>query len=137
MASKEKTMKATDKVTVLTHLQQIRTTMDEFEPVVTVGTIEGCARTYNENPKNALARNSTHQGKNHHQEYPLAWTHKGATCLTSNYPGKDEAMKVKHQSYLEAVLVTDGELVLIEGRAYRAKYLGMRYSDPVRFDPVE
>lgn len=118
----------------LTHGMQVKMAQFRFSPEVTVGTVEGYAKEYNEDPNAAVERCLRNQKKD--PMHQLAWTNKSAGVLTDNYPGKAEEMERKHQNYINAVELVEGEVVEIEGRKYTVKYLG-DYSDPVRFVPVK
>jgi len=114
-------------MTTLTHGQQIKTTRDRYEPVITVGTVEGCARKYNEDVAEqvAIALERGHE---------IAWTYRHASCVESDYAGKAEAAAKRHADYAAAVLIEDGETVEIEGRTYKAVYAYTdMVSDPVHF----
>lgn len=89
---------------ILAHKQQIRTTMDTYNPVIIVG-----------------ADNTE------------AWTVKHAACLTADYPGKADDLAAKREAYINAVLVRDGEIVELEGHMYTAKYNSPNVSDPITF----
>ena len=88
----------------LAHKEQIRTTMDTYNPVIMVGA-----------------------------NFDEAWTIKHAACITADYPGKAAEMAAKREAYINAVLVRDQEVVEIEGHMYTAKYNGPNVSDPITF----
>jgi len=115
---------------VLVDNQQIRTTRDRYEPVITVGTIEGCCKKYGDNIQESvqMARLAGHD---------IAWTYRHASCIESDYAGKAAATAKRHEDYQNAILIEDGDLVEIEGRRYNAVYAYMdMVSDPVHFKPV-
>lgn len=124
-------------IKILYHGQQIRTNMDgQFRPVITVGTMEGYAAQYNETAEKAMAQQIRCLEANPHNGLCFAWANKSASCLTSDYKGKALALELAAAAYGQAVLVEDGEVVLIEGRIFTVKYMGINYSDPVKFIPV-
>ena len=115
----------------LTHGQQIRTLQDQYEPVITVGTVRGYAAEYGDDPDAAEERA---RGFGH----TLVWTSKHATWMTSDFRRKaerDSIWRRKHWAYVAAPVVEDGEIVEIEGNEYTVKYIGQQYADPVHFVP--
>ena len=114
----------------LTHNQQIRTDMDEYEPVNLVGTIEGNCIDY---PNDDLAETTARCDEN---GWDKAWVNKLGAILVADYPGKAAAHAKKHQAYVDATYVRDGERVSIEGREYIVKYVRPDVSDPVHFIAV-
>jgi L-rhamnose isomerase len=62
-----------------------------------------------------------------------AWTLKSPYCLTSNYPGKAEAIEKKKRAFDDAAMLADGEQVEIEGQSYTVRIIGLKYSDPIKF----
>lgn len=55
--------------------------------------------------------------------------------LSSNYPGKAEALAAKAEAIAAAVEVENGQIVSIEGRIYKIYVNGQQYSDPIGFKP--
>lgn len=113
----------------LVHGQQVRVAGASWAQTITVGTVEGYAAQYNEDPVAAVKRESD-RGHN------LAWTLLDAACLTSDYPGKAAAMAAKQAAFEAAPVLVDGQRVTIEGRRYTVKIMGLHYSDPIHFVPV-
>ena len=118
------------KVRTLVYRQQIKTTRDRYEPVITIGTLRGYAAENGEDPDVAI---KILKGFGHSV---APWTMLHAAAITADYPGKAEAHEQKRKAYAEAVLIEDGEMVEIEGILYRAKYMRPNCSDPVHFLPV-
>jgi len=110
--------------------QQIRTSMDKYQPEIYVSSIEGFSRKYDEDTQAAYAT-AVERG---HQ---TAWTHKMPACLTADYPGKAAKLAADKAAYEAAVLVENGEIVEIEGRTYKTVYTGIQFSDPVKFVEVK
>jgi hypothetical protein len=111
----------------LQHNQEIRVNgFSALAQKITVGTSRGYAAQYNEDPEEAHNRTL----RNGHQ---TAWANQEASALTSDYPGKHEALDAAAKATAEALEIRDGELVLIEGEIFRVKVLGERYADPVHF----
>ena len=100
----------------LTHGEQIRTTMDTYNPVITIGTAKGFEAEY---------------GKD--TDKIEAWTTKHAAYITADYPGKANDLAEKREAYKNAVLVRNGDVVEIEGHIYTAKYNSPNVSDPITF----
>lgn len=113
----------------LTHNQTIRVAgFNKYAQRITVGTIEGHAAKYRQDPAAAVA----HAIANGHE---LAWTTQAPAVLTADYPGKDAELDAKRAEIEAAPEIADGDQVEIEGRAYRVRVLGQQYSDPVAFVP--
>jgi len=108
----------------LKHKQQIKTTMDQYSPVITIGTVVGCAKDRGENIADAVLRCSQNGDD-------LVFTTKQGTVLQSYY--NDAEIARKRGTYENAPLLIDGEIVEIESMRYRVKYMGIRYCDPVHF----
>lgn len=113
----------------LTHGQQVRITGAVWSQAITVGTVEGYARQYNENPVEAVKREAS-------RGYALAWTNLEPGCLSSGHPGKAAAIATKKAAFDSATVLEDGMTVEIEGRQYAVKIMGLVYSDPIHFIPV-
>lgn len=130
-------MSQTIAIKTLHHGQQVKMqkNMFKYEPVVTVGTVEGYAREYRENEADAVARCLENQKARPYDGHKLAWTNKHAMCLTADYVGKTEHMIAARMAFADCVELIDGETVEIEGRNYTVKYLG-DYSDPIHFIPA-
>lgn len=111
----------------LRHGQQIAVDSFEFRPKITVGTLEGCSKP--ENLKESIERA---KANNH----PFAWTIRSASCITADYPGKNEEIRKKNQAYNEAVRVENDEIVIIEGRKYKVVIVGENFSDPIHFKSI-
>ena len=111
----------------------------QFE--VTVGTIEGYARKYNEDPQEALDRNEAFIKAEPWTagERSLAWTHKAAGELVADFPGKAAWIQEKRERFANATVLENGELVEIEGRRYTVRVLARAdaVSDPIHFVPVK
>jgi hypothetical protein len=109
--------------------QQIRTDMDKYRPEIFVKSIEGYRRSRNASPEEVAA--SYEKTKN--DGHPTAWTFQSPACITADYPGKAAKLAADKAAYEAADLVKNGEIVEIEGRLYRTVYMGIQYSDPVKF----
>ena len=120
---REKTMKT------LTHGQQIKTTIDNHRPVITVGTIAGFAAAMKDDVGQATVQAIANG-------WSLAWTNKAPAVLESPYAGIELRRAKEADAYAAAVIVEDGEIVEIDGRQYKARYVRREVSDPVKFDLV-
>ena len=112
---------------VLSHKQEIR--VKGFTPLaqsITVGTARGYAAQYKEDPEAGHARALA----NGHE---TAWTNQACAVLTSDYPGKREALDAAAKATAEAPEIEDGQTVEIEGELFTVRVMGERYSDPVKF----
>lgn len=113
----------------LVHRQQVRVAGAVWSQAITVGTVEGYAKQYNEDPVEA-AKCETERG------FPLAWTNLESGCLCSGYPGKAAAIAAKKLAFEAATVLENGMAVEIEGRKYTVKIMGLHYSDPIHFIPA-
>jgi len=114
----------------LKHGQQIRSNMDQFNPVLTVGTAKGYdaegKKEFNLQEFKERAKRGGWLWNEH-----LAWVSKASSIITANYPGKDEEFRQKAENYKNAVLIEDQEIILIDGLKFKAVYIGIKYSDPI------
>jgi len=112
--------------TTLSHNQEITVKGFTLASKITVGTARGYAAKYNDNADaaHALAIANGHD---------TAWTNQKAAILTSNYPGKDEALDLAARNTAAAQVIEDGQVVTIEDEDFQVRVLGQRFSDPVRF----
>lgn len=113
----------------LSHNQQIRVEGFNNWTKMTVGTAQGYATEYGNDPIEALNR-AIKFG------HDLAYVINHGSTLTGNYKGKEEEMRKKREDITNSIMISDGELVTIEGTKYRVKVMGERYSDPVHFIPA-
>ena len=113
----------------------------KYRPEITVGTIEGYARQYNEDPQEALDRNAAYIKVNPWEagSRPLAWTNKAAGVLVADYAGKEKWLADKAARFEAAVTLENGEVVEIEGRQYTVNVLcrANSVSDPIHFIAVK
>ena len=100
--------------------------MDKYQPVITVGSVEGYAKEYNDNVTEAVERA---MGFGH----DLAWTNKHGAMITSDYEGKEQRLNEKAEKYSNSIIIEDGQKVIIEGREYTTKYIGINFADPIHF----
>lgn len=117
----------TAEVTALSHNQEIRVKGFTYAQKITVGTIAGYAKQYNEDPEAAIARAKSFG-------HPLEpWTNQSPAVLSADYAGKTEELDRAAAATAAAPEIEDGQIVEIEGERFRVKVLGQRYSDPVKF----
>lgn len=131
----------------LVHGQRIRTSHWQYEPKVTVGTLQGSARkdaaTWKEpeaqTVMEALARECLRAARVG-QKPMMAWAMSTGTMITSDYPGKAEEMRKESEAYRNAAELKDGEIVVIEGLRYfvrmRDKGAFVQHSDPLDFEVI-
>jgi hypothetical protein len=113
--------------TTLAHNQIIRVKgFSEYANQITVGTARGYAAEYQEDGE------ASHQRAlaNGHE---TAWANQSAGELTSDYPGKKEALDAKAAAIAAAQEVENGQTVEIDGEIFTVRVMGERYSDPVHF----
>ena len=113
----------------LVHRQQVRVAGAVWPQAITVGTAEGYAKRYDEDPVEVVKREIA-------RCHALAWTTLEPGCLCSDYPCKAAAIAAKKAAFEAATVLEDGMAVEIEGRKYKVKIIGLRYSDPIHFIPV-
>lgn len=114
-----------NKITLI-HSDQVRTNSDKYRTKFTVGTVEG----YCHNIPNALERavNNRHE---------LAWINASGSCITSDYEGKSEDLRKERDAYENAIVLEQGDRVIVEGREYTVKILPNHenYSDGIKLVP--
>lgn len=122
----------------LKHGEQVKYTGINWEPVITVGTLEGMVPVYFPTVEAAWENHNNFAANNPWSPNPTAWTMKLGACLTANYAGKAAERAAAAEAFKNATVLTEGETVEIEGRQYtvhihpRADQL----SDPIHFIPV-
>lgn len=121
-------MTATATAIKLTAGQIIRMTGGSDFKRITVGTCEGFARRYNQDPAASYA-DSRAKGEE------TAWTSLEASVLSSDGTSEQRlaAIAVIKEQIAAAPLIENGSTVEIEGRAYLVHYNGPGYADPIRF----
>jgi hypothetical protein len=113
--------------TTLAHKQIIR--VKGFSPYanqITVGTARGYAAEYQKDGE------ASHQRAlaNGHE---TAWANQSAGELTSDHPGKTEALDAKAAAIAAAPEIENGQAVEIEGELFTVRVMGEQFSDPVHF----
>lgn len=95
-----------------------------------VGSVESYALKCGRDPKKDVAR-AIELG------HDLAYTINPGFSITDSYPGKSEKIAREKADFESAVFLKNGEIVEVESRQYTVKYMGLRYSDPIKFIPVK
>ena len=67
----------------------------------------------------------------------MAYTISPGISITADFPGKTEKTAREKIDFESAVFLENGEIVEIDGRQYTVKYMGLQYSDPIKFVPVK
>lgn len=120
--------------------EQIRSTMDKYRPELYVYSIEGSVAkspwATPEEISTAYAR-ELERAKAQGARPMTAWVSKIPACLTADYPGKAEKLAADKAAYEAARLLENGEIIRVENRYYRVKYVGIQYSDPIHLIEVE
>jgi hypothetical protein len=114
----------------LYHGQQIRTTVDKYQPTIFIYSIEGCAKAHNENESLAYEK-EIKRSKETGTRAQTAFVLQDPPMLTADYPGKHEKMQLEKKSYNESVLVENREIIEIENRKYRVEYTRPCCCDPI------
>tara|TARA_Y100000592_G_C5350212_1_gene258505 strand:+ start:127 stop:489 length:363 start_codon:yes stop_codon:yes gene_type:complete len=113
----------------LSHGQQIVVPSFKYTNKIELVTPRGYALSYGDCPEEAEAR-ATKFG----HEFLACFQH--PSILTADYEGKAEILESERKEWEAAQRIDQGDLVECEGREYKVKILGERYSDPVKFIPV-
>lgn len=116
-------------ITTLNYNDQVKTSSDKYETVFKVGSVEGYHGKW-ETSEEALERSI---GLRH----PLAWVNASGACITSDYEGKSEDLRKASEDYKNAILINDGDHVIVEGREYTVRVLARHesYSDGIKLVP--
>ena len=113
----------------LSHSDQVKTPSDKYESEFTVGTVEGYlleGETVEESLERAIEF-----------KHDLAWVNMSCAVITADYEGKAEDLRKKSESYANAIVLEEGDHVILEGREYKVKILPNheRYSNGIQFVP--
>lgn len=66
--------------------------------------------------------------------YPLApFTMQAPAVLTADYPGKAEKLAAEQAAFEAAIMLEDGQRVLIDGEEWLVCIVGLEFSDPIHF----
>lgn len=114
----------------LSHGQQIVVPSFKYENKIQLVTPRGYALKHGDCPEEAEARAIKF-------DHDFLACFKHCSVITSDYEGKAEELDAKHKEWEEAQRIEAGDLVECEGREYRVKINGEKYSDPVAFIPVK
>ena len=113
----------------LTHGQQVVVPSFKYTNKIELVTPRGYALSYGDCPEEAEARAIKFD-----HDFLACFQH--PSILTADYNGKAEELDAKHREWEVAQRIEEGDLVACEGRVYKVKILGERYSDPIKFIPV-
>ena len=113
----------------LNNRDQVKTNQDKFDSEFIVGSIEG-QRMGKETSEKALQRAIGFK-------HDLAWINMLGASLTADYKGKAEDMRKEREAYANAIVLDEGDHVIIEGREYTVKILANHenYSDGIQLVP--
>ena len=113
----------------LNNRDQVKTNQDKFDSKFIVGSVEGSIRG-RETAEEALERAIGFKHK-------LAWVNMLGASLTADYKGKAEDMRKEREAYANAIVLDEGDHVIIEGREYTVKILAKHesYSDGIQLIP--
>ena len=117
------------KTITLNNRDQVKTNQDKFDSEFIVGSVEGYNRG-RETSEEALERAIGFK-------HDLAWVNMSGASLTADYKGKDEDMRKEREAYANAIVLDEGDRVIIEGREYTVKILAKHesYSDGIQLVP--
>ena len=117
----------TSNITTLSHNQIVRGAgFPDDTNQIKVSTIAGFHQEMKIDPQEGIARAKK-------QCHPLAWTNLECGCLTDDYSGKAKELADKRSTIAAAPELENGQLVEIEGRIYKVRLTGCKYSDPIHF----
>lgn len=122
---------------ILVAKQQVKTVYDKYQPVITIGTVKEMVtgNMYSDDFNwDDFTKKELSFGRDARDQYAWGLLHGSMIC--SNYKGKDRDMEIKRQSYEDAVLIEDGESVIIDGNVFVATVLAGDYSDKIHFKLV-
>ena len=113
----------------LNNRDQVKTNQDRFDSKFIVGSVEG----YNRRRETSEEELERAIGFKH----DLAWINMLGASLTADYKGKDEDMRKQREAYANAIVLNEGDHVIIEGREYTVKILANHenYSDGIQLIP--
>ena len=113
----------------LNNREQVKTNKDKFDSEFIVGSVEG-QRMGKETSEAALQRAIGFK-------HDLAWINMSGAALTADYKGKAEDMRKQREAYANAIVLDEGDHVIIEGREYTVKILANHenYSDGIQLVP--
>lgn len=67
----------------------------------------------------------------------IVWTTKNAPCITDAPKAVKDAERAREQAAFDAApMLENGTVVEVDGKSYRVRINGVRYSDPVAFVAV-
>tara|TARA_R100000805_G_C3529749_1_gene48893 strand:- start:150 stop:548 length:399 start_codon:yes stop_codon:yes gene_type:complete len=101
-------------VTILNYDDQVKTNADRYQSVFKIGSVEGYVNSRHYN-RGTVKENLDRAIKHRHD---LAWVSNSATTITSDYEGKDEHMRKEREAYANAIILSEGQIVEVEGRQY-------------------
>ena len=122
---------AAKEIKTLMYNEQIKMpTKFKYAPIIRVYTFRGSVERSRDNYERDLAQ-------------AISFGHSTAPCclkedsyLCSDYEGKAERMAKERRAFENAPELIDGEIVRIEGKLYKTKFLSSSVCDPIRFDKV-
>ena len=118
-----------EKLIHLSHGQQIVVSSFKYQNKIELVTPRGYALSRGDCPEDAEAR-----AVKFDHEMLACFQH--SSVLSSDYEGKAERLEAERKDWEKAQRIKQGDLIECEGRKYKVKIIGERYSDPVKFIPV-
>ena len=113
----------------LIHGQQVVVPSFKYTNKIELVTPRGYALSHGDCPEEAEAR-ATKFG----HEFLFCFQY--PSIISTDYSGKAERLETERKEWETAQRIEEGDLVACEGRVYKVKILGERYSDPIKFIPV-
>ena len=113
----------------LNNRDQVKTNQDRFDSKFIVGSVEG----YNRRRETSEEELERAIGFKH----DLAWINMLGASLTADYKGKAEDLRKEREAYANAIVLNEGDHVIIEDREYAVKILPNHesYSDGIQLVP--
>ena len=119
----------TTKLVQLTHGQQVVVPSFKHSAKIELVTPRGYATSNGDCPEEAEARAISHG-------HDLLACFQHSSIVTADYDGKAEELQAAREEWEKAQRIDQGDLVECEGRKYKVRIIGERYSDPVKFIPA-
>lgn len=104
-----------------------------FRRAFKVGTLSAFTAKLNRTPEALEAARAKALSLGH----DIAWTVNTGTCLVGDKALGARMLAEEAAQFAGATLVTDGQLVEIEGETFKVKVMGERFSDPIHFKLVK
>lgn len=113
----------------INHGQQVVVPSFKYQNKIELVTPRGYALDNGDCPEEGEAR-----AKKYGHELLACFKH--CPVISADYKGKDEELQAEREEWEKAQRIEEGDLIECEGREYKVRILNERYSNPVKFIPV-